>query len=231
MHKIYREFWSKEELDDLSKVIITRDDWSVSGTISRGQIKDKKEELSSDYYNMKARSRISQSQTKPPIDIQVHFKNKLLKVMDRDFPMENDSYYFDEEWAIQRYQGIQGGKFDWHQDVLDFFKYVSGDSAEQHFIKNTRPHRRLSVSVAMNDKSDYNEGNLVVGTLDEKSERVPVDLDRGDMVIFTSDTWHGVEPVTEGIRYALIIWALSYNEIIEWNQHYKDLEDNTETTL
>ena len=35
----------------------------------------------------------------------------------------------------------------------------------------------------------------------------------GDMVIFTSNTYHGVEPVTEGTRYALIIWALSYNEI------------------
>ena len=58
-----------------------------------------------------------------------------------------------------------------------------------------------------------------------------MDLDRGDMVIFTSNTYHGVEPVTEGTRYALIIWALSYNEIYEWNKYYKNLEDDTETTL
>ena len=154
-----------------------------------------------------------------------------MQVMDRDFAMEDDSYYFDEEWAIQRYLGEQGGKFDWHQDILDFFQYVQGSTAEEHFIRNTRPNRKLSVSVAMNNKSDYNDGNLVIGTKEEKSERVPVDLDRGDMVIFTSNTYHGVEPVTEGTRYALIIWALSYNEIYEWNKYYKNFSQKERTNI
>ena len=231
MHKVYRGFWSEQELDDLFNIIVSNNEWLISGTIGSGQIKDNNDTLRPDYYNMKARSRISQAQTKPPKNIPNHFKHKLLQVMDRDFAMEDDSYYFDEEWAIQRYLGEQGGKFDWHQDILDFFKYVQGSTAEEHFIRNTRPNRKLSVSVAMNNKSDYNDGNLVIGTKEEKSERVPIDLDRGDMVIFTSDIYHGVEPVSEGTRYALIIWALSYNELIEWNTHYKNLEDDTETTL
>jgi len=230
MYKIYRKFWSNEELDDLYSLIVSNE-WHNQGTIGSNDIKDRNDVKADDYYLTKKRSRIAQAQTLRPKDIPDHFKQKLLKAMERDFAVDDDSYYFDEEWAINRYLGEQGGKFDWHEDVLDFFIYEINSTAEQHFIRNTRPQRKLSVSVAINDKSEYNGGNLVIGEEFKDSERKPVDLDRGDMVIFTSNTYHGVEPVTEGTRYALIIWALSYNEIYKWNKYYKNLEDDTETTL
>lgn len=230
MYKIYRKFWSDKELDDLYNLIVSNK-WHIQGTVGANDIKDRNDIQDKDYYSKKNRARIAQAQTLRPKNIPVHFKDKLLKVMNSDFTVEGDSYYFDEEWAINRYLGTQGGKFDWHEDVLDFFIYEKGSTAEQHFIRNTRPQRKLSVSVAMNNKSDYNGGNLVIGEEFKNSKREPVDLDRGDMLIFTSNTYHGVEPVTEGTRYALIIWALSYNEMNEWNKYYRILEDNTETTL
>jgi predicted 2-oxoglutarate/Fe(II)-dependent dioxygenase YbiX len=38
------------------------------------------------------------------------------------------------------------------------------------------------------------------------------------MIIFDSDTFHGVEPITEGRREALIIWAVHKSKVMQWSE-------------
>ena len=45
MHKIYRGFWSEQELDDLFNIIVSNNEWLISGTIGSGQIKDNNDTL------------------------------------------------------------------------------------------------------------------------------------------------------------------------------------------
>ena len=42
-----------------------------------------------------------------------------------------------------------------------------------------------------------------------KRQTLSVDLNRtGSMVVFPSDTWHRVTPVTTGVRYSLVLWSV-----------------------
>ena len=124
-----------------------------------------------------------------------------------------------EDLTIQKYLGSRNGKFDWHQDILNWFIYSKDDllkTPEELFIKNTRPKRMVSASIALEDYNDYEGGQFVLDKGDGKKS--PVNLNKGDMVMFTSETFHGVEPVTKGDRNAIIIWLISYEEYIQWKQ-------------
>ncbi len=124
-----------------------------------------------------------------------------------------------EAISIQKYLGSKNGKFDWHQDVLKFFNYTKDDllkTPDEIFIKNARPPRMVSASIALEDYNDYEGGQFILDKGD--GEKSSVNLNKGDMVMFTSETYHGVEPVTKGDRNAIIIWLISYEEYIQWKQ-------------
>ena len=71
--------------------------------------------------------------------------------------------------------------------------------------------RKLSVTVCLNDFSEYEGGQLELAT-DERPDvsRKAHDLrniaTKGTIVIFPSFVWHRVKPVTSGTRYSLVIW-------------------------
>lgn len=212
MHKVYRQFWSEQEIDDLFAIFLkNNNDWNVQKTTNAGHdealnTKEYDEEYVSNYDK---HARIADGLGKNPSDIPEHFTNKLRKLLHEEWsePTGIKSWFYMEHWTINRYLGTSGGKFEWHKDTLDFFKYNSDDSHEAMFIKNSRPEREISISVALNDKSEYNNGDFTIDSGD--GNKTPVDLNKGDMCMFTSDTFHSVEPVTgDGVRYALIIWVL-----------------------
>lgn len=226
MHKVYRQFWSEQEIDDLFAIFLkNNNNWNVQKTTNAGHdealnTKEYDEEYVSNYDK---HARIADGLGKNPSDIPEHFTNKLRKLLHEEWsePTGIKSWFYMEDWTINRYLGTSGGKFEWHKDKLDFFKYNSDDSHEAMFIKNSRPEREISISVALNDKSEYNNGDFTIDSGD--GNKTPVDLNKGDMCMFTSDTFHSVEPVTgDGVRYALIIWVCDGDKHKEWNMHYAD---------
>ena len=227
MHKVYRQFWSYEEIDDLFTLFDQHNDWKVMKTTSSGHDEAKSRntpELDKEFVDSyDKQARIADGKIVRMKHIPQHFTEKLRKLLHNDWsePTKIYSWSYMEDWTVNRYLGETNGKFEWHQDTLDFFKYNSTDTAEEAFVKNLRPNREISISVALNDKREYNNGDFTIDAGDGK--KTPIDLDKGDMCVFTSNTFHSVEPVTgDGVRYALIIWVCDGDKHKEWNMHFGD---------
>tara|TARA_R110002020_G_scaffold109198_2_gene252763 strand:- start:3007 stop:3624 length:618 start_codon:yes stop_codon:yes gene_type:complete len=108
----------------------------------------------------------------------------------------------------------QPGQFyDWHVDAwIKPYKEVKEASARAApSIEFVGLMRKLSVTVCLNDFSEYEGGQLELAT-DERPDvsRKAHDLrniaTKGTIVIFPSFVWHRVKPVTSGTRYSLVIW-------------------------
>lgn len=65
----------------------------------------------------------------------------------------------------------------------------------------------LSFTLFLSDPSDYAGGGLVV---QDRTEDRLLRPDAGSVVLYPSDTLHRVEPVTGGVRYALVGWVTSW---------------------
>ena len=65
----------------------------------------------------------------------------------------------------------------------------------------------LSFTLALSDAADYDGGGLMI---DDALEQKVVRLKAGQMVLYTSDTLHSVEPVTRGSRLAVVGWITSW---------------------
>ena len=65
----------------------------------------------------------------------------------------------------------------------------------------------LSFTLFLSDPSTYEGGGLVVQ--DRAEDRV-ARLNAGEVVLYASDTLHRVEPVTSGVRYAVVGWVTSW---------------------
>lgn len=89
---------------------------------------------------------------------------------------------FDEDLALVDYR--DGDFYDWHLDV--------GREA---------PSRKLSASVMLSCPEDYEGGALTFPSAE--FDRVP----QGSAVVFPSFVLHGVQPVTQGRRCALLAWV------------------------
>ena len=95
------------------------------------------------------------------------------------------SVCFRERWKIGHYSGIDNGFYNAHSDTQG-----TGD---------TMCYRKISVVVALSHPTEYVGGNLLFPT-----EHLAFRLNRGSAILFRSELFHGVTPVTEGDRYVLI---------------------------
>ncbi len=121
-----------------------------------------------------------------------------------------------ENMQIARYK--KGMFYDWHPDGRgDHFSVYKN-------IGNPLVHdrvRKLSMTVLLND--DYEGGEFQFATyhhLEPEMEKTWKDCDApnnrtdiiknntGTVIVFPSDIWHRVKPVTKGIRYSLAVWFL-----------------------
>ena len=86
------------------------------------------------------------------------------------------------------------GHYDWHIDAMH---------KGQHGLT-----RKISFSIGLNDPNEYEGGELdieIQGPLaDQRYETLK--LSKGSIVIFKSDKWHRVRPVTSGVRKSLVTW-------------------------
>lgn len=216
MHKVFRNLLTEQECDDLINRFNERNSgWRRSTAINSATYKVDTDE-----------TRVALNMSVSPDDLPDVYKDKIMSAV---IATKEGKYLFDEAWSVNKYKAAERGHFYWHSDVLNFFKYHGDDvgklTPEEIFIKNTRPDRAMSVSVALNNRSDYNGGQFVIDVGD--GAQTPIDLNKGDAVVFTSETLHGVEDVTEGDRYALVIWLVDYEEFEEWNK--MRLEQHTDT--
>lgn len=210
MIKIYRNFFNEDNLNIIENSIKnhSRDRWSKSGSIGKHSLKESYDE-----------DRVAESVVAPPSAIPSYIVEYLVTTVSVDFDID---LYPDEPWSIQKYRSETRGHFYWHSDVLDFFIYRKNVSPEQQFLLNTRPNRKVSISVALNNRNEYEGGQFSIDYGD--GNKTPVDLNRGDMIAFTSETFHGVEDVLNGDRNALIIWLVEKEAFIEWKELCSDLD-------
>jgi PKHD-type hydroxylase len=90
-------------------------------------------------------------------------------------------------------------------EPIQFTQYIAPSG---HYIPhvdrgmNMYP-RKLSAVIQLSDSEDYEGGNL---ELFYESNPVIVSKDQGFLAVFPSYTLHGVTPVTQGVRYSLVMW-------------------------
>lgn len=88
-----------------------------------------------------------------------------------------------------------GAVYHWHQDCTK----VPAENARTPY------DRLLSVCLQLTPRNDYEGGEFRVNPSGAK-QTVKEFWDAGDLVIFPSELWHKVAPVTEGTRHSLVTW-------------------------
>ena len=86
------------------------------------------------------------------------------------------------------YYDVEGGHYDWHQDI------GPGDASK----------RKVSITVQLSESDEYDGGDLQIwpGGKIKTAERV-----LGGVTVFPSCLLHRVTPVTKGVRKSLVFWV------------------------
>ena len=111
---------------------------------------------------------------------------------------QNWNYDLDGCGAIQYGIYSDGGHYGWHLDEEPEIPNING-----RYLT-----RKLSVTIFLNDPDEYEGGELDIETLGPYN---PIRYDtfklqKGHIVIFPSNKWHQVRPVTSGVRKSLVTW-------------------------
>jgi len=93
-----------------------------------------------------------------------------------------------ESTQIGRYKSDNEGHYDWHIDS---------------FAPENGAQRKLSVSILLNDSSEFEGGELQFKGIEDRKILVK----RGSIVVFPSFIEHRVAPVTKGVRYSAVTWS------------------------
>lgn len=100
--------------------------------------------------------------------------------------------------------------YDWHKDWCCRICSRDKDGNET----SLKGARKISCSILLSDSSEYEGGDFEImsGNISRlengvllKCEKANIN-NKGDMVIFKSDTFHRVTPVTKGVRKSLVLW-------------------------
>ena len=100
-----------------------------------------------------------------------------------------------------------GGHYDWHIDnyprpiPINTRRSLSGNST-------IMVNRKISVTIFLNDPDEYEGGEFDIEIKGPREDirYETLKLSKGSIVIFPSDKWHRVRPVTSGERKSLVTW-------------------------
>jgi len=121
----------------------------------------------------------------------------------------NFEWDFSESCQFTKYGVDQ--YYGWHCDSWEE-PYNRPDDLNSH-----GKIRKLSVTISLNDPSEYEGGNLEFDFRNqvdwERNKKSKINSckeirPRGSIIVFPSFCWHRVAPVTKGTRYSLVIWNL-----------------------
>ena len=115
--------------------------------------------------------------------------NSFLKLLIEDMVKESFPEYIIEE-----------------AEDLQFAVYEKGDFYGLHKDSDEKNKRVISVSVQLSKPSEYEGGELVF----EDGRKHESFKQRGAVIIFPSNLYHLVLPVTKGTRYSLVQWFKGY---------------------
>ena len=126
--------------------------------------------------------------------------DNLFGILVEDFNRNHSGWNYDIEFmeSIQLTHYFEHDFYDWHVDTLP-----------KPMINNDVSYnRKISATVWLNDPEEYEGGEF---DIEIKGPREDVRYDtlklpKGSIVIFPSDNWHRVRPVTSGVRKSLVIW-------------------------
>ena len=111
----------------------------------------------------------------------------------------NTMYNYDIiQWADRIQYTVYDGKdsyYHWHEDTM---------SSAFTCIQNLKLIRKLSISLCLSPKDDYEGGEfqVMLGANDMQS----IKLDMGDVIVFPSDASHRVRKLKSGKRISLVGW-------------------------
>ena len=170
-------------------------------------------------------------QKKPDGSLKKSVIKNIQKKRKSDIVWMNDRWIYKEIHPyIHQANRDSGWNFEWrYSESCQFTKYGVGQYYGWHCDSWEVPYkedgptkgkiRKLSVTISLNDPSEYDGGNL------EFDFRNDFDFDRnrkhkikecteirprGSIVVFPSFVWHRVNPVTRGTRYSLVMWNLGW---------------------
>ena len=108
------------------------------------------------------------------------------------------NYDLDGSDEIQYGIYSDGGYYDWHVDHEKKTPNINGK-----FLA-----RKLSTTIWLNDPDEYEGGEFDIEIhAPYKNPRYDtLKLPKGSIIIFRSDRWHRVRPVTSGVRKSLVTW-------------------------
>ena len=149
--------------------------------------------------------------------------SELLKYRDSDLNWLDENWIYKEITPVVQ-QANKDAKWNWDRmEHAQFTKYGKGQYYKWHIDSTTKPFdnpeepfiykkiRKLSLSLLLSNPDEYKGGdfefdfsNVEAGTVRHPLKELS---GKGSMVVFPSDTFHRVTPVTEGTRYSLVIWC------------------------
>ena len=154
----------------------------------------------------------------------------LKKKRDSDIVWMNDRWVYKEiQPYIHQANASAGWNFNWdYSESCQFTKYKKGQYYDWHCDSWDRPYhkpeepnshgkqRKLSVTLSLSDDKDYSGGELEFDMRNNDPDKkanthvLKEIRSKGSLVVFPSDVWHRVKPVSKGIRHSLVIWNLGW---------------------
>lgn len=92
-----------------------------------------------------------------------------------------------EDTQLTKYE--QTGHYGWHQDT---------------YLQSSDTQRKLTSVLLLNDASEFEGGTLELMGVDEFKGLNKA----GSLIVFPSYLTHRVTPVTKGVRYTAVCWAI-----------------------
>ena len=89
---------------------------------------------------------------------------------------------------------------------VDLLKYEVGGKYEKHIDHSLHSPRTLSCIINLNE--NYEGGDLVFYTPDQKDILKKIKCTTGTIIFFPSNFLypHQIEPITKGTRYSIVTW-------------------------
>jgi PKHD-type hydroxylase len=133
--------------------------------------------------------------------------------------------WLDEPWIFNKITPLvkeANEKANWNYEFdccekAQFTIYKKNQFYDWHSDSYLRPNennknRKLSVTVLLNDPSEFEGGDLEFDIYTKPNEKKHVVSTKkhltgaGSLIVFPSFIYHKVTPVTKGVRYSLVIW-------------------------
>ncbi len=118
------------------------------------------------------------------------------------------NYHFDYLESIQFTKYKLNQHYGWHVD--EYPKPFDNDCENINWRGKTR---KISAVIILSNPNDYKGGELMFKYFQgekTKIESVKDFLPKGSIIVFPSYVLHKVKPVTDGLRYSLVVWTLGH---------------------